>query len=247
MQESPDHYATLGLGRRCSADQIRTAYRLLAKQLHPDLNGHSAETHERIQELNAAYEILSDPAKRRAYDRELADQESSRPGVSTARIKRDISHDVHLPVEEFLRGASLQVRVKDPANPFGEETYPLEVPPDTAPGTRLRLPREEPFAGGHVIVRLKVRPGARFKARGSDLRCDLRISAQRAAQGGTEMLPGAAGRLVKVSIPAGVGRNAVVRVPGEGLPKPRGGRGDLLVRITYRPEVSVTRGRFGLR
>ena len=247
MQEFPDHYATLGLGRRCAADQILTAYRLLAKQLHPDLNGQSAETHVRLQEVNAAYEILGDPAKRRAYDRELADRERPVPGASGARIKRDITHDAHLSVEEFLRGVRLEVRVKDPANPLGEEIYALEVPPDTAPGARFRLPREEPFAGGHVIVRLKVRPGARFKARGSDLRCDLRISAQRAAQGGGEMVPGAAGRPVRVTIPAGVGRNAVVRVPGEGLPKPRGGRGDLLVRITYRPEVSVTRGRFGFR
>ncbi len=247
MQETPDHYATLGLGRRCTAEQIRIAYRLLAKQLHPDLHGNSAEANERVQGLNAAFEILGDPAKRKTYDRELSENELPRPGTNSARIKRDIPHDVHLQVEEFLRGVTLQVRVKDPANPLGEETYSLTVPPDTAPGERFRIPREEPFAGGHVIARLKVRPSARFKARGSDLRADLRISAQRATQGGTEMMPGPAGRLVKVPIPAGVGRNAVVRVNGEGLPKPRGGRGDLLVRITYRPEVSVTRGSFGFR
>lgn len=247
MQDFPDHYATLGLGRRCSTDEIRTAYRLLAKRLHPDLNGHSPEANKRVQELNAAFEILSDPARRRAYDRELSENEGPRPGTTSTRLKRDITEDVHLSVEEFLRGTTLQVRVKDPANPSGEETYSLTIPPETAPGERFRIPRGEPFAGGHVIARLKVRPGARFKARASDLRCDLRISAQRATQGGSEMLPGPSGRLVKISIPAGVGRNAVVRVPGEGLPKPRGGRGDLLVRITYRPEVSVTRGRFGFR
>jgi DnaJ-class molecular chaperone len=247
MQETPDYYATLGLGRRCTAEQIRIAYRLLAKQLHPDLNGNSAGANERVQDLNAAFEILGDPAKRRAYDHELSEKESPRPGATSARLKRDIAHDVHLSVEEFLRGATLQIRVKDPANPRGEETFSLTIPTDTAPGERFRIPREEPFAGGHVIVRLKVRPSARFKARSSDLRCDLRISAQRATQGGSEMMPGPSGRLVKVPIPAGVGRNAVVRVNGEGLPKPRGGRGDLLVRITYRPEVSVTRGRFGFR
>jgi DnaJ-class molecular chaperone len=48
--------------------------------------------------------------------------------------------------------------------------------------------------------------------------------------------------MVRVTIPAGVTRGAVVRVTGEGLPKPRGGRGDLLVRVTYRVEVKVTRG-----
>ncbi len=247
MRKLPDHYAALGLDHRCTAAQIRSAYRLLAKRLHPDVNGFSAEATTRAQELNAAFEILGDPAKRRDYDRERADREAPGARAATSRIQRDITHDVHLQAEEFLRGVTLQIRVKDPANPLGEETYSLAIPPDTAPGERFRIPREEPFAGGHVIARVKVRPGARFKARGSDLRCDLRISAQRATQGGTEMIPGPSGRLVNVHIPAGVGRNAVVRVSGEGLPKPRGGRGDLLVRITYRPEVSVTRGRFGFR
>ena len=90
-------------------------------------------------------------------------------------------------------------------------------------------------------VRVKALPGFRFKARGSDLRCDLRISAQRAEQGGSEMLPGPSGSMLRVSIPAGVSRGEILRVPREGLPKPRGGRGDLLIRITYRPEVRITR------
>ena len=247
MHDLPDHYATLGLDQRCTAAQIRTAYRLLAKRLHPDVNGHSAEATQRIQDLNAAFEILGDPARRRTYDLERAGHDRPIPSAPSVRIKRDINHDVHLRVEEFLRGATLEVRVKDPANPDGEEIHSLVVPPDTAPGTRFRLPREAPFEGGHIIVRVRVRPGARFKARGSDLRCDLRISAQRAAQGGSETIPGADGRPVRVSIPAGAGRGAIVRVSGAGLPKPRGGRGDLLVRLTYRPEVTVTRRGFGFR
>ncbi len=144
-------------------------------------------------------------------------------------------------IEDFLRGVSLEVKVNDPSNPDGPETYRLEVPPDTAPGERFRLPRHAPFAGGSVILKVKALPGYRFKVRGSDLRCDLRISAQRAAQGGTEMTPGALGRLVRVTIPPRAARGTIIRVPGEGLPKPRGGRGDLLVRVTYRPEVRVTR------
>jgi DnaJ-class molecular chaperone len=247
MPDSTDHYATLGLDRKCTDAQIRTAYRLLAKQLHPDVNDQSPEATLRAQELNAAFEVLGDPERRSAYDHERAARKTPEARSPSARIKRDINHDVHLRVEEFLQGSRLEVRVKDPANPFGEEIHPLVVPADTAPGTRFRLPREAPFEGGHIIVRVKVRPGARFKARGSDLRCDLRISAQRASQGGTETIPGADGRPVRVSIPAGAGRGAIVRVAGAGLPKPRGGRGDLLVRLTYRPEVTVTRGRFGSR
>jgi DnaJ-class molecular chaperone len=238
----PDHYLTLGLHRKCTAEQIRIAYRVLAKKLHPDRNLQSNEATGHLQELNAAHEVLSDPEKRRHYDVEIADEEKSTTSTQrTGRIERNIVQDTNLSVEDFFRGVSLEVRVNDPANPHGAEVLSLEVPPDTAPGTRFRLPREEPFAGGFVTVRVKALSGHRFKVKGSDLQCDLHISAQRAAQGGTETVTGALGVPVEVEIPERVGRGAIVKIAEEGLPTSRGGRGDLLVRISYRPEVKVVR------
>ncbi len=237
------HYATLGLDRRCTTAQIRAAYRARTKKHHPDLHPGSADAAAQMQALNAAHEILSDPARRASYDRELdaaAAPVAARERES-AKMERNISHEVRLHMGDFLRGATLDVRVTDPANPNGTEFFRLEIPPGTAPGARFRLPRAEPFEGGTVTVRVKVAPGFRFKARGSDLRCDLRINTQRATQGGTEMIQGITGAMLRVQIPPGVGRGAVLRIAGEGLPKPRGGRGDLLVRITYRPEVRTSR------
>lgn len=233
-----NHYATLGLNRKCTLEQIRAAYRLLAKQHHPDRNPNSAEAHQRTQALNVAHEILSDPTLRSDYDREL-DEAKKSTKVRTGKFQRNISQDVHLRIEEFLRGTTLTVRVNDPGNPNGAEIYELIIPATTAPGTRLKIPRDEPFGGGFVQVRLRVQPNFRFKVRGSDLRCDLRISSQRATQGGTEMVTGLNG-LLRVQIPRRVGRGEVIKIVGEGLPKARGGRGDLLVRITYRPEVRIT-------
>jgi curved DNA-binding protein len=238
---TPNHYDTLGLDRRCTTAQIRAAYRRLVKQHHPDVNHTAPEATLRAQALNSAHATLSDPLRRADYDREL---DGDNPAGATVRggRHRDIAQDVMLRIEEFFRGITLTIRVNDPANPHGAESYELKVPPDTAPGTKFRLPRAEEFSGSCVVVRVRVLPGARFRARGSDLRTDLRISATRAASGGSEMIPGANGRMVRVTIPAGVARGAVLRVPGEGLPKPRGGRGDLLVRLTYRVEVKVVRG-----
>lgn len=71
MSDLPNHYAVLGLSRRCTLNEIRDAYRLLAKLHHPDRNGGSAESVTRTQELNAAYETLADPDRRREYDAEL--------------------------------------------------------------------------------------------------------------------------------------------------------------------------------
>ena len=236
-----NHYDTLGLDRRCTTAQIRAAYRRLVKQHHPDVNHTAPEATRRVQALNTAHAALSDSVRRAEYDREL---DGENPAAATVRggRHRDIAQDVMLRIEEFFRGTALNIRVNDPANPQGAESYELEVPPDTAPGTKFRLLRAEEFSGSCVVVRLRVLPGGRFRARGSDLRTDLRINAPRAASGGSETIPGANGRMVRVTIPAGVTRGAVLRVPGEGLPKPRGGRGDLLVRVTYRVEVKITRG-----
>ncbi len=65
---SEDLYALLGVGRDASQDQIKRAYRKLAKELHPDLNPDKAVA-ERFKTITAAYDLLSDPEKRGKYDR----------------------------------------------------------------------------------------------------------------------------------------------------------------------------------
>jgi curved DNA-binding protein len=236
-----NHYTTLGLDRHCTAAQIRAAYRALARQHHPDLNPDSAAAVIRTQRLNSAHEILSDPESRRTHDRELDAPKKHATGARTAKIQRHIFEDVSLPPEDFLRGTTWKVHINDPANPNGAEIYELVVPPDTAPGTHFRLPRGDPFAGGFVQLRVKVLSSFRFKVRGSDLRCDLKINFKRAAQGGVEMIRGISGAMLRVPIPRGVSRGEILRISGGGLPRLRGGRGDLLVRITYRPEVRISR------
>jgi len=238
QSERPDFYAMLGLDPHATTAQIRTAYRLFAKQNHPDLNPNAENA--RIQQLNAAYEILGDPARRRAYDHE---RNSMRPSRTTGRGQRNISQDAYLRIEDFLRGTTLEVRVKDPANPNDIENYRVTIPPMTAPGTKFRLPRATPFEGGSVEIRVRALPGFRFKVSGSNLRLELRISAQRAAKGGNETITGVTGGLRTIKIPARVRRGEILRIPDEGLPKSRGGRGDLLVRVVYRPEVRILRAR----
>jgi curved DNA-binding protein len=234
--ELPDHYATLGLDRYCTDAQIRTAYRLLAKQIHPDVNSGSTDALKQTQALNAAYEILSDPARRRDYDHEIATHERTTHPIG--KVMRNVSKEVLLRIEEFLRGTRLEVRVDEAINPGVVERYELVIPPDTAPGSRFKLARN---GGGAITVRVKARPDFRFKVRGSDLRCDLKIHFQRAQRGGTESIRGATGEFLRVEIPGKVARGEIIRIVGQGLPKPRGGRGDLLARILYRPEVRITR------
>ncbi|MFI0409794.1 molecular chaperone DnaJ [Actinomadura sp. 3N508] len=62
-----DYYATLGVRRDASADEVKRAYRRLARELHPDVNP-DPETQDRFKEITQAYEVLSDPKKREMYD-----------------------------------------------------------------------------------------------------------------------------------------------------------------------------------
>jgi curved DNA-binding protein CbpA len=68
MQSERDHYEILGIEPTASAKEIRKAYHQLAFRYHPDRNQKGEEAHKKMQEINEAYSILSDPIKRREYD-----------------------------------------------------------------------------------------------------------------------------------------------------------------------------------
>src|ERR1700744_4824196 len=69
MAERPDYYKVLGVGKNASDEEIKKAYRKLARQYHPDRNPGDKKAEERFKEISQAHDVLSDPDKRKAYDR----------------------------------------------------------------------------------------------------------------------------------------------------------------------------------
>src|SRR5579875_1288239 len=63
-----DYYKVLGVGKNASEEDIKKAYRKLARKLHPDLNPKDKEANRKFQEINEANDVLSDPEKRKKYD-----------------------------------------------------------------------------------------------------------------------------------------------------------------------------------
>ena len=69
MPDRPDYYKVLGVGKNASDEEIKKAYRKLARQYHPDTNQGDKKAEERFKEISQAHDVLSDPDKRKAYDR----------------------------------------------------------------------------------------------------------------------------------------------------------------------------------
>lgn len=81
MASQSDHYGTLGISRSASAEEIRKAYRRLARKSHPDLNPGDKAAEERFKKIQEAYDILSDPKKKQMYDQYGFYSETGFPGA----------------------------------------------------------------------------------------------------------------------------------------------------------------------
>src|SRR5277367_3187840 len=83
--EFRDYYKVLGVDRKASEGEIKSAYRKLARKFHPDVNPNNKEAEARFKEINEAYQVISDPEKRKKYDELGADWEH---GVSQEEMMR---------------------------------------------------------------------------------------------------------------------------------------------------------------
>lgn len=214
-------YDLLGVKRDASPDELRRAYRKLAKQYHPDLNPNDKAAEEKFKALTAAYDLLSDPDMRARYDHGDIDA-SGQPrrgpqfewGAAGAGARRQPGPDPDVDLgdifNEFFGG------YRDARNKSG-------------PGADKSGPKG---AG-----RKQAGPGGgRFAIKGADIQYSMTVEFLDAARGASRRVTMHDGRVLDINIPAGLKSGQTLRLKGQGMPGVMGGEaGDALVEIEVRP------------
>jgi DnaJ-class molecular chaperone len=235
-----DPYEVLGVDRKASAGDIKSAFRKLAKKLHPDANKNDPKAAGRFAEINAAYEILGEDDKRKAFDRGEIDAEGkprfqgfgggagARPGggfgTGGAYGPEGEFETFTFGPEGFTRGAR-RGRAGAGGGGFGGFEDILR---DAFAGAGARR-------GG----------GAGFEAEdfgggaGANVTAALTVSLPDAAHGATQRVRLPNGKDVEVKIPAGIADGQQIRLRGQGAAGPNG-PGDLLITVSIGPHAIFT-------
>jgi DnaJ-class molecular chaperone len=241
--KTKDYYESLGVSRNASADEIKTAYRKLARKFHPDLNPGDKSAEEQFKQLQEAYDVLSDAENRKLYDQYGENWKAVKQGGGPPPPGH----------EGFRSAGGPQAGGFDFSGfDFGEGAQGFDI-------------FEEMFSRGGRGRR------GRKPTRGEDVEAQLELSLEEAHRGvrrtlqmqvaepcptcdGTGVLNdnkrcqtcGGSGQVLKpktieVNIPAGVRDGSTVRLAGQGSPGPKGSQpGDLYLHIRLRPHPRFT-------
>jgi len=254
-----DYYEVLGVDRDATPEDIKKAFRKLAFQCHPDHN-HSADSEEKFKELNEAYQVLSDPDKRSAYDRfghggtdnvfaegfegfdmgGIGDIFEAFFGGTTTRRRAphrgtDLQYDLTVTFEEAAFGVDREVSIA--RTEFCSLCHGIGSKPGTQPG---RCPA---CNGSGQVRHVQQSIFGHFTSVATCNRCkgEGKIITDPCPQcqgKGREKVQ----RKISMRIPAGVDSGSTVRVSGEGNAGSNGGSpGDLYLNIMVQPHEFFTR------
>lgn len=214
-----DYYQILGVDRKATDQEIKTAYRKLARKLHPDANKNDPKAEEKIKELNEAYEVLKDPDKRKRYDMlganwKAGDNFKPPPQGSDGGFTFEFGNFGD------LRGNSAFSEFFDTL--FGQ-TFGSPGGAAARPGTA----------------------GASGKRRTLDQEAEIELTVEEIARGTRRTLQvsaqGGKPKTIEVRIPAGIRPGKKIRVPGEGATMPGATtKGDLYLRVKVKPHSYFT-------
>jgi DnaJ-class molecular chaperone len=216
-----DPYQVLGVPRSASADEIRKAFRKLAKANHPDTNPNNKAAEERFKQVSGAFDILGDAAKKKKFD------------------AGEIDADGRETFAGFGRG---QGGPWGPPPGGGSYGSGAGFRDQSFEGVDLGDILGEMFGGGGRGGRAGGMGGGfgGFSQRGSDVRAQLQIDLEEAIKGGKKRIAFSDGRTIDVTIPKGALDGQTLRLKGQGSPG-RSGPGDAFIELSIAPHPTFRR------
>jgi molecular chaperone DnaJ len=238
MMATKDLYEVLGVKRDASEKDIRSAYRRLARKYHPDVNPGDSSAEAKFKEINSAHEVLSDPDKRKKYDKygdqwEHADQ-----------------------IEEMQRQQSAGDYFRRAQRPAGDTGFDFGADDlgDVFGNIFRQRPRRQPAKRKGEDFDYPIDLTLDEAAAGTTRMLSMQVPEACSVCGGTGQVAGATCHVcqglgssietkrIEVKIPAGVQQGSRVRVAGKGQPGINGGpNGDLYLIVSIRPHERFER------
>lgn len=217
-----DYYKVLGLEKNATTDQVKKAYRKLARKYHPDLNPGDKDANKKFQEINEANEVLGDPDKRAKYDKYGEHWEH---GEEYEKYEKARQQQRQYQQQQYNFGGSGTGGFSGQFD--GEDFSDFFQSMFGGAGARSGSTR---FGGGGT---------SRFK--GGDLEAQLDISLRSAARTHQQTFT-IDGKQVRITIPAGVANGQRIRLKGYGQPGVNGGpAGDLYITFSIQPDPVFNR------
>jgi DnaJ-class molecular chaperone len=246
MVAAKDYYRTLGVDRRATPEQIKSAFRKQARKYHPDTNKGDAGAEKKFKELSEAYNVLGDPKKRAEFDNPISQFRSSSGGPTAGSpfgnggtVEWDLGDigDLGDIFSGLFRGRGAGTSAGR-TGPVPEQVYetPVELSLKEAIEGAGRLVRQEDGkqlevtfppgvisgskvrAGKNHTFTVQLQPDPGWKVEGRDIHGDIEVPDYVAVLGGEVTAPTPNGKRIALAIKPGTKAGQVIRIRAKGIP-----------------------------
>ena len=253
-------YATLGVPQNASIEEIKKAYKKLARENHPDLNPGDLEAEKKFKEVSEAHSVLGDERKKQEYDQIRTMGASGFSGFTSQGFTVDDFGDIFENLGDIFgfggrrKGQTYQTNINISFNEAAsgievvlplEESIKVKVPAGVDNGSVIRLrgrggPGAAGAPDGDLLVQVSVEPHKFFKRSNMDLILEVPLLFTEAALGASIKIP-TLSKSVTLKIPSGTPSGKTFKIRGEGI-TPQGRRsGDLYVKVFIIPPTNLSR------